>query len=88
MAGECGEACNFIKKLRRLDLSTDQSGKRRVSPHKSKKARKLIRNISHELADMVIYADLLAARLGIDLEDAIVEKFNIVSEERGCKIKL
>lgn len=66
MAGECGEACNMIKKMRRgsaFDLT----------------------DIGRELADLVIYADLLAARLGIRLGDAVVEKFNAVSFDRGSK---
>lgn len=60
MAGEVGEACNLIKKLRRgenVDLT----------------------DIAFELADAVIYIDLLCERLGINLGAAIVEKFNIVS---------
>jgi len=61
MAGECGEACNLVKKLRRGED---------INP----------RDIAHELADLVIYADLLAARLDIDLGAAVVEKFNIVSD--------
>lgn len=35
--------------------------------------------IAHELADTVIYLDLLAHRLGVDLGEAVREKFNIVS---------
>jgi hypothetical protein len=36
--------------------------------------------IADGLADAVTYLDLLAARLGIDLGEAVREKFNIVSE--------
>lgn len=61
MAGECGEACNLIKKMRRGDLV-----------HSS--------HIADELADLIIYTDLLAERLGIDLEEAIIHKFNAVSD--------
>lgn len=64
MAGECGEACNLIKKLRRgEDVPTE--------------------DIAFELADLVIYADLLAERLGIDLGAAVRAKFNFVSEHRA-----
>lgn len=72
MAGECGEACNMVKKLRRLDdakqlanIPNDRDG--------------IIRDIGKELADLVIYADLLAARLGIQLAAAVADKFNEVS---------
>lgn len=57
LAGEVGEACNFIKKMRRGDPVP-------------------VEDVAKELADVVIYADLLAARLGIDLGAAVVAKFN------------
>ena len=44
--------------------------------------------IAAELADTVIYADLLAARLGIDLGAAVRAKFNEVSEKRGSTVRL
>lgn len=69
MAGECGEACNLIKKLRRGE---------EVLPEV----------IGDELADMVIYADLLAQRLGIDLGEAVRAKFNAVSRRRGSGVFL
>lgn len=66
MAGECGEACNLVKKLRRGEPVPEV-------------------DIGKELADVVIYADLLAARLGIDLGEAVRLKFNEVSERRNSK---
>lgn len=81
MAGECGEACNEIKKLRRLD-GADKSVD---TPFNRKR---LTENVANELADLVIYADLLAARMGIDLGQAVVDKFNEVSEKRGSVFKL
>lgn len=71
MAGENGEACNFVKKIDR-DGSTPE----------------LVQALAYELADLVTYADLLAAYYGIDLGLAVVEKFNLVSERRNCNIKL
>lgn len=73
LAGECGEACNFVKKLRRLD---DGGGNDIV-----KTKEEYIADIGEELADAVIYADLLAARLGINLESEIISKFNKVSDK-------
>ena len=81
MAGECGEACNQVKKLRRLD------GADGVIDSPEERAR-LTRNVADELADAIIYADLLAARLGIELGDAVRCKFNEVSERRGSFVKL
>lgn len=81
MGGECGEALNKVKKLRRLDgadFQLDVRGQR----------EKLKQEILDELADTIIYADLLATRLGGGLEEAIIRKFNEVSDRRDCKIKL
>jgi len=46
------------------------------------------KDIADELADIVIYVDLLAAKLGIDLADAVASKFNRVSDERSSKFRL
>lgn len=81
MAGECGEACNEIKKMRRLDGADSEIDTPQLREH-------LKKNVSKELADLVIYADLLADRLGIDLGQAVVDKFNEVSEKRGSSITL
>ena len=44
--------------------------------------------LAHEIADIMTYLSLLADNLDIDMEDAIVEKFNIVSKRWGSKYKL
>jgi len=75
MAGECGEVCNAVKKFRRLSDSTNTA----KDPQTASEA---IDDIAEELADTVIYADLLAARLGIDLGKAVREKFDAVSALR------
>lgn len=72
-AGEMGEACNLIKKARRKDYVI--SDRERTE-------------IGFEIADTVVYLDLLAARMGIDLGAAVRSKFNVVSNRFGCKIKL
>ena len=41
-----------------------------------------------ELADVVTYADLIAARFGIDLGEEVRRKFNIVSDKRGSPLRL
>jgi hypothetical protein len=41
-----------------------------------------------ELGDTVIYADLLAKRLGLTLEDVVLMAFNNKSNEIGSDIKL
>lgn len=44
--------------------------------------------IADEAADVLIYLDLLAARLGIDLEEAVERKFNRTSMKMGSSIRL
>lgn len=57
------------------------------------KAKKLRRGeaidpleIGKEIADTVIYADLLAQRLGLRLEDLVANKFNEVSIRVGSDV--
>lgn len=38
-------------------------------------------DLAEELADVIIYIDLLAVRFGIDLEEAIKNKFNKTSKK-------
>lgn len=75
MAGEAGEACNAVKKLRRIETGLLKRGKGSLTREEA------ISMIAEELADVVLYADLLADHLGIDLSRAITEKFNLKSEE-------
>lgn len=80
MAGECGEACNLVKKLRRLD------GAKTVAMQAD--AETLKAQIADEIADMVIYADLLAKRLDIDLGRAVTQKFNATSDKVRSPVRL
>lgn len=75
LAGECGEAMNVIKKLERERLGLE--GSRDSKEH-----------LAEELADIVITADLVALRAGIDLDAAIKTKFNSVSAKRSFKTRL
>lgn len=80
--GEAGELCNVIKKMNRLrDGLVGNKGTDAI-------AADLHQKLAHEIADAAIYLDLLAQREGIVLEDAIVEKFNIVSERNGFPERL
>ena len=69
LAGEVGEACNLLKKLRRGEP---------IDP----------KEIAFEIADAVVYADVLLTHLGFRLEDVTVEKFNIVSRRMGSTVTL
>ncbi len=76
LAGEAGEACNLIKKARRIETGVGGNTK-------GEEWGTLLEQIGVELADVVTYAFLTASQCGIDLEDAIVDKFNLVSEKQG-----
>ena len=53
-----------------------------------KEVNPTVLEIGYEIADVVIYLDLLASSLGFHLEDLVAEKFNIVSERKGCEVML
>lgn len=79
-AGELGEAANNIKKLNRVrDGMTGNKGKTEVE---------LRDDLASEFADVVIYLDLMAQAAGIELEAAIMQKFNAKSVENGFPEKL
>lgn len=72
IVGELGEYANVRKKYRRGDIS-----------HAEFKEL-----ATKELADVVTYIDILAFRLGIDLGEAIIDKFNEVSARVGCNVMI
>jgi len=72
LAGEVGEACNVMKKIRRGDVTLDEARPALAS----------------EFADVLGCLDILAAEAGIDLADAYVAKFNAVSDRYGSAVKL
>ena len=79
MEGEAGEACNVIKKLNRIrdGMTGNEVGE-----------DELYKALADELADTIIYLDLLAARAGINLESAIIHKFNETSFRVGFPERL
>jgi NTP pyrophosphatase (non-canonical NTP hydrolase) len=81
MAGEVGEACNVVKKIRRIENGTNTA----KDPQTFDACRIML---ADELADTIIYADLLAARLGIDLGEAVRNKFNEVSRRMNYSFSL
>lgn len=77
MGGEAGEALNAGKKHRRILSAMQQHGDVPADLNEAED------RIMAELADVVIYADLVAARLGRSLIEAIRNKFNATSEREG-----
>lgn len=72
VCGELGELANLVKKVRRGDFTIEEARA----------------DLAKELADVQIYLDILAFRLGVDLGQATVEKFNEVSRRVGVDVKL
>jgi NTP pyrophosphatase (non-canonical NTP hydrolase) len=68
VVGELGEYANLRKKVERGDYTAAE-------------AKPML---ADELADVVIYLDILASQLGINLGDAVMHKWNKTSEKVGC----
>ena len=81
LCGEAGELANLAKKVKRARPA--KNGKKADPTLEEAKA-----DLAPEIADVVICASLVAGHLGIDLEKAVREKFNIVSDRMGSDIKL
>ncbi len=79
MVGEAGETCNAIKKLNR---------EREGMVGNSESIKQLQDNLGEEIADTLIYLDLLAEYAGIDLEKVVTDKFNKVSVKLGFPERL
>lgn len=84
-AGEMGEACNVIKKMRRLETSAIAAASVAAAKQEHSNTVLLRDELADELADAVTYIDLLCTRMGINLEAAIVRKFNKVSSIVGSR---
>jgi len=80
-AGEVGEGINKAKKIRRLHNSEQYS---QMLPM----ADALKSDVADEIADVVIYADLWAARMGVDLGEAVRSKFDRTSDKVQSNVKL
>lgn len=77
MTGEAGEAANVAKKIRRgwKTKKTKQGSKKRV-PHSDKDISSLKDHLAEEIADTIIASIVLSIAADIDIESAIVDKFN------------
>lgn len=70
--GELGELANLLKKVDRGDFPLEQAKT----------------EVAKELADVQTYLDILALKLGVDLGQATIDKFNEVSERIGSPVRL
>ncbi|HLH95043.1 MAG TPA: hypothetical protein VKW08_07985 [Xanthobacteraceae bacterium] len=85
MQGEAGEVCNALKKLFRIedDIANISDADLQLSTREE-----AISKIAEEIADTFLYLNLLACRLGIDLPEAVIAKFNATSERYGFPERL
>jgi NTP pyrophosphatase (non-canonical NTP hydrolase) len=72
VTGEVGEAANILKKIRRGDFTIEE----------------VKSELEMELSDIIIYLDILASQLGIDLSEAVMKTFNRKSTQVGSKVYL
>lgn len=86
MAGEAGECCNITKKMDRI-WPANQFKQAWNKPEDSR-MEELNEKLKRELGDVVIYADLLASRQGLTLEECVRTAFNEKSAEIGSYIIL
>jgi NTP pyrophosphatase (non-canonical NTP hydrolase) len=77
VAGEFGELASLLKMRNR---ERDGLPGNKFSPSN--------KQVADEIADVLTYLDLLAAALGVNLGNAVVEKFNEVSERVGFPDRL
>ena len=79
LAGEVGEACNVVKKLRRPQLGTVGNGH---------SAEIYTKQLETEIGDVLIYLDLLANAAGLQLGQCVTRSFNEKSEKLNMPIRL
>lgn len=72
IAQHLGKGADHIKKVERGDVTVEE--KRQA--------------LADELADVITYVDILAYRAGINLDDAVTNKWNVVSERVDCGLRL
>jgi NTP pyrophosphatase (non-canonical NTP hydrolase) len=86
LAGETGELCNVIKKVRRHETHVDRiaTGQSYNTPP----IEELRTKIRDEIADVFLYLDLVANHFDLSLEECIFPKFNQVSKIQGFPERL
>lgn len=74
-AGEMGETCNVVKKLRRIENGMQQAA--------GDTQADLLGELATEIGDTFIYLDLLAQYYGLDIAECVADTFNRVSRREG-----
>jgi NTP pyrophosphatase (non-canonical NTP hydrolase) len=79
LAGEVGEACNVVKKIRRPQLGTIGN---------SSDVPVYYKQLESEIGDVLIYLDLLANAAGLSLAECVSRAFNEKSEKLNMPVRL
>ena len=79
-AGEFGELCNALKKIKRIDDAVERvdRGTR----------EELMQKVATEMGDTYIYLELLCQRMGLDMYTCVSDTFNRVSKREGFPHRL
>lgn len=80
LSGEVGELCNLLKKIRRIECEIQQA--------EATDIHELTERAGLEIADVYFYLDLVAQRIGVNLYDVLVKKFNAISVREGFPERL
>lgn len=91
VCGEAGELANVAKKLERLRFMGAVSARDAAklgTNDVALAAKRLYDQLADEVADVVLYADLVLGDYDLDLGAAIARKFNLVSEAEGFPERL
>ena len=86
LAGEVGELCNVLKKLLRHDKGIQQRAVENENAPYGTRGMLLV-EAAKEIADSYTYLDLVAARLGLDVQQCVVSKFNEISAREGLPMR-
>lgn len=84
IAGEVGEFCNVAKKILRWEKKMQQRAVSKLADENAQDEIELLRRMAKsELADIITYCVVTACAMDIDIDKAVRDKFNEISEREG-----
>ena len=92
LAGEVGEALERAVDLLLLSVSTGKANNHMKKLQRErlgiKGSRSTKKDLEEELSDVIICVGLIAMHEGLDMDQAVVAKFNATSEKMGLQTRL
>lgn len=84
IAGEVGEFCNIAKKILRWEKKMQQRAVSAEAAEDHQEEGEFLRaKAATELADVITYCVVTACAMNIDIDKAVRDKFNEISEREG-----